>query len=641
MDRLRELIEQDQWAELLQDAQQVADHAKHSDIEVLAFSRKEALKKAADIFGIDSSHLICEELIKGNSGFLGWFKIPNQYLISIKPEILSSMKKKNDYTQNNELAQNKNGTFRLIMRKNGLELVVYPPKGLGKPVYAKDIEAELERRNIENINNNLIQKALKSPEETLIIAPYIKSEQDATFSISTDKNDMTAFLSISNPGNKGRIPEKNEIIDGLKKIGVTHGINELAVTEALDNELYQIPIPIAEGTPVQNGINAYIEYSFPVGEDRIKYAVRPDGSVDFKELNIIHNVHKGDVVAVMHPPTNGTNGMTLSGEIIQATPGKELAWNVGENITLSKDGLEAIAATTGQVYLKNNQLCVDPAFEVAGDVDLSIGNIDFVGNIIIKGNVNDGFSIHSGGNIEIHGHVGKCVIHAEGDIIAHKGIQGKDEAHIECEGSLYAKFIERCHLSVGQNIVISDSILHSKVICQKNIIVLGGKKSIIAGGILQAKQRIYAKQIGAESYIETQIEAGYSAQLLHELEKMHLFVKEKEKQYNIMKAEINGLSSKLPPQKVHQLEQNLFALKKQQDKGIQAIESINEQIRLNHSEAMISVEKKIMPGVKLTIGDAHLDISIPQNSGSFVKKDHKIIMKPYEAPPLLQSQTKK
>jgi len=635
MNRLKQLIERDQWAELLTASQNINQHSKNSEIEILAFSEESAIKKAVNIFGVAPEFLEYKQISKGSSQLMGWFKIPSRYVFSVHKIIADELVEGIDYNHYNELGQNKNGSFRLHMYSQGLELCIFPPTGLGKHISSTDIINELHKRGIENINTPLISKALQNIGTPIIISPYVKSEENSTFTISIGKNEMTAKMTFTNPGITGRFPTIQEVSDELTLLGINYGINKKAIQDAFDNALYNTPITIAQGTEMIQGTNGSIEYHFAIGKDNLAHAMRQDGSINFKELNIIHNVYKDDIVATRHLETQGENGFTVTGDEIVATHGTAIDWNLGDNVILSSNGIHAIAANAGQVYLKSNQICVEPVYEVSSNVDLSIGNIDFLGNVIIKGNVDDGFSVISGGNIEIHGHIGNCFIHAEGNIIAHQGIQGKDEATIECKGDLYAHFIERANISIGGDLIVTKALLHSKVIGEQGIYVIGGKKSIIAGGNIKAKNEIYANQIGAESYIETHLEVGYSKKLDNKISILNSFIHEKEELLISMNNELSRLSTKLPVDKLIRFEQKIVALKNQISQRDNILHQKKSQLHNLQKVSRISAKKMFLPGVKVKIGNVFLDITIMQSSGTLIKNKENIVINAYSPSPLI------
>lgn len=47
----------------------------------------------------------------------------------------------------------------------------------------------------------------------------------------------------------------------------------------------------------------------------------------------------------------------------------------------------------GQPFLKETAVFIEPVYTIKGDIDYSVGNIDFKGSVRIGGNVVAGFSI--------------------------------------------------------------------------------------------------------------------------------------------------------------------------------------------------------------------------------------------------------
>ncbi len=635
MHKLQKLVERDQWAELLSSSKELHKQSIHSNIEILSFSEKEALKKASEIFNVPEKFLTTKEIRKGSSSFFGLIKVPSSFIFSVK-EDYTGVTPDNyaDYDTYNDLAKNKNGSFTLVMKQKGLFLQVFPPKGVGNVVKQEEIEEALKQKGYEDVNTQLLRKAINSF-EAVMIAPYVYREgEDSEYYVTVAKDYMNATFTMTKPLGQGRIPELTEIVGALKKEGVNAGIKEEFIQEALDNELFNIPVVAAEGLYPKNGANAYVEYNFSTGEgDEFKYAIRPDGSIDFKELNIIQNVREGDVLAVIHPSSQGEDGYNVLGEKLDAQDGQTAECNIGSNVALSADKSKVVATSAGQVFIKNKQICVDPALEISSDVDLTTGNITFLGNIIIKGSVTDGFSVTSGGNIEVHGHIGRCTLTAEGNIIAHQGIQGKDEAHIECKGNLFARFIERSMLYIGGNLVVTRSILHSKAVVEKGIYVLDEKKSIIAGGDIKAQNEIVVSQLGAESYIETHVEVGYSKNIL----KKNITLQKNIEKYSEQITEYKNEVMMHSPVSIDfkRLQKMIASATIQKNKSEAFFEQNKKILNKLIKSASISVSKSIMPGVRVKIGQDMLDITMQQGSGTIKNTKNAIALESYAPSSLL------
>ena len=103
----------------------------------------------------------------------------------------------------------------------------------------------------------------------------------------------------------GRLPDMQQIREMIAQAGIVHGI-DTAVLDDLAKQLASGHCPnaaltFALGTPARDGKNGIVVYHFPT-ETSLKPKHNPDGSVDFKNVDIVHSVKKGDILAVVEPP---------------------------------------------------------------------------------------------------------------------------------------------------------------------------------------------------------------------------------------------------------------------------------------------------------------------------------------------------
>src|SRR5690606_32795771 len=116
-------------------------------------------------------------------------------------------------------------------------------------------------------------------------------------------------------------------------------------------------------------------------------AEREDGKVDFKEVTNLNNIKKGQLIAERVPAGTGTDGRAVTGDPIPAKKGKEARLKAGKNVVVDQEQMKIYAAIDGLVTItERDKINVFPVYEVNGDVDYAIGNIDFVGNVVIRGN---------------------------------------------------------------------------------------------------------------------------------------------------------------------------------------------------------------------------------------------------------------
>jgi len=218
--------------------------------------------------------------------------------------------------------------------------------------------------------------------------------------------------------------------DFLKEKGIVHGIKDGLWQEILALN-GKAEIVVAEYTaPVPTVQPEIIDYVGEVFEQK----EQDEGNIDYfaSKLRVCK---KGELLAKKIPGKEGIPGINIFGNTIQVEKYNDFTFKVKKNAYLSEDGLEVYAACEGvPIRLDTTSYTVENVFFVNRDVDLTVGSIDFPGDVIVNGNINDGFHIYSGGKVQIQGSASGCEIKAETglkvlkSIIASKVIVG--EKHV-------------------------------------------------------------------------------------------------------------------------------------------------------------------------------------------------------------------
>ncbi len=102
-------------------------------------------------------------------------------------------------------------------------------------------------------------------------------------------------------------------------------------------------------------------------------------------------------------PTEGEDGMSVTGRVIKAKNGKAIQFKKGKNTIVSEDGLQLLAEKSGIVQFTGDQIDIIEVLMIQGDVGVETGNINFTGKVIVSGNVMSGYEIISNEDIEING----------------------------------------------------------------------------------------------------------------------------------------------------------------------------------------------------------------------------------------------
>ena len=134
---------------------------------------------------------------------------------------------------------------------------------------------------------------------------------------------------------------------------------------------------IARGTPAVDGNDGRIKDYFP-REAKIKYASKGNGGIDFKSMNLIHNVGKGELVCELTMPTEPQDGMDVFGQPVRGKNGTMPPIPQGKNVVYSPERDRLLTACEGNLTFRNGRFQVENVFVVSGNVDNSIGNIDSV-----------------------------------------------------------------------------------------------------------------------------------------------------------------------------------------------------------------------------------------------------------------------
>ncbi len=330
-------------------------------------------------------------------------------------------------------------------------------------------------------------------------------QEDLKILVSISPDELKAFITLYKGDGDNKVT-KDDMLRALAIQKVTFGINEKVLEQYAGNPMYNEPFCVAEGTASQNGKNGEVKFHFNTTVSNTPTLLE-DGSINYRELNLIQTVQKGQILCTLEPAIMGSNGMTVKGRVLIGVNGKPAVLPRGKNVAISEDGKSLYATTDGEVeYLDATKVSVYTNHEVPADVDNSTGNINFVGSVIIKGNVLSGFKVEAGGNVEVYGVVEGASIKAGGNIILRRGMQGMGKGTLTAGGDIIARYIEYCNVEAKNNIQ-SEAVLHSNVKCG-NKLELTGRKGLLVGGTCKVGKIIIAKVIGSHMATPTELEVG-------------------------------------------------------------------------------------------------------------------------------------
>lgn len=415
--------------------------------------------------------------------------------------------------------------------------------------------------------------------------------------------------------------DKDDLMMAIAKKNVVYGVDYNVINKVLRRPREIDQLDFAVGEKHVNGKDGFIDYYFNTDTKSVPKLL-DDGTVDHKELKEIQKIRKGEILAKVTPPTEKHDGITVTGKKISGKPGYFPRLRGGKNVIVSDDGLIMFSNVDGVIDFENSKIGVKKVYEVSHDVGVSTGNISYDGKIIIRGNVEYGYSVSSNDDIEIYGLVEGAHITGN-NISVHKGIH--NNSVIRATGEVRALYIENGDIIANGNIY-SDTMLHSKVKC-KGAITVSNKKGLIIGGSISARRGIVAKVIGSHIGSKTRLNLGIDDDLMGELKTINIRQKKIEEDIAKINKSIDFISrkrgntvmQKVQIEKQLKLKQNrLDALKELENSHSKLCEMADS---LRHVKLVCDV---VYAGTNLRINNSHFNIKQKLERVRFIKEDGEV-----------------
>jgi len=606
-----------------------------------------AVSDAAAMLDIPMYRVEYEILERGFPGFWGMgkkdWRIQAYERIAIARRRQKEMEAEKAAEEKAPVIEDKDGRAFVFLQSGGSVLLkVTPPQGRGKEALEVYVMQLLGARNSLDIDTALVSKTLREAQgEYVKVARFEHhSYNDSVATIKIADGEMQAFIVVSAPGEGGCDITYENYITTLKYNRVVHGIKEDFLRDFADQPIYTEEIEVAAGSKPADGKSAYIQYEFETDQSKARFREGTDGKIDFKELNIIQNVTENQLLATKVPPQKGTPGETVTGKMLPAKNGMDISLPLGENVHASDDGVSILSDISGRVVIVNGKINVEPVLLVEKNVSLETGNIIFLGTVIVKGDVEDGFSVKAAGNIEVRGSIARAELEAEGDIIISQGINGKGGGNIRAGNSLWARFIENANIQTGNMVLATDGIINSNIDAL-NRIICQGKRASIVGGRMRAREEINAKTLGNTNGTDTICEVGFDPASKEELSRLEEAKRGSEEELGNIKINMQTLINLKQQKKVLPEDKQLYwqelidrrdVLLEEQKENDEKIKSIKEHLGKLKTRGKVSASAKVFPGVKIVIRDVREEVQTEYKAATFVLEGGIIRVCKYEEP---------
>jgi uncharacterized protein (DUF342 family) len=342
-------------------------------------------------------------------------------------------------------------------------------------------------------------------------APEEKSEEpsstDGMAAIEVSKDGLLALATLHPPSGNGGPLTLDLVREAIEGKGVDTGIDWEAIKGSVltcnEERILVSDVVVARGRRPLDEVPPYLVVSDALAE-KPKMEQPEAARINFRELSLFTLVKKGDVLATLVPKQDGKMGTTVRGAAVAfhkepvpyPKPGRNTQWESGT----------VIAKCDGKFHQTSDSFWVDEVLEVKGDLDLRTGNIDFPGDVVIMGELRDGFVVKAGKSILCMGAIGAARVECKGDLVTKSGVLGKEKAVLTVGGAVEAKFMEACSLAAAGPVRVRTSVMNVAISTKDRLEM--GDRGIIIGGVIKAANGVSAAQIGSERGPRTEIHCG-------------------------------------------------------------------------------------------------------------------------------------
>lgn len=509
------------------------------------------------------------------------------------------------------------------------ELVLRYAPGTSEPVDGAALAAAASAAGYGDIalDKSALEAAAKRIAAGESFSVVIGRRLDTEYQVAVAPDQMSATLTVI-AAHGGKAADLGGAGEALGGAGVVFGVDAAALANALAAP--GTTVVIAHGTPARDGTEGRLEKLINVGQ-----AQRPKedekGRADFRELGILHSVDAGTPLLRRHPARPGQPGRNVLGVDIAAAQTKDVKLPhqlVGVE-PAPRDPNLLIASIAGHPVFKRDRISIDPIL-VLPEVSLATGNIDFIGAVEIKGDVQSGMKIKAGGDVVIHGTLESAEVEAEGSVEVKGGVIGQRAAaggdtakpsgvRIHAKGDVRAHHIENATVFAERSVFVDELIVQSDVTAMEEIVVgkEGARKGHIIGGSVRATRAVTAICLGASGSSKMNILVGVNPPLLAAFEAKKAAVAAKRKEQDDLEKVIKVLQARAG--KADMLAKAQLTLDKINGELaalLAELEALDEELKLT-DKAEVVVKSIVHPGVCVTIGRKFIIVADNLGAGTF------------------------
>jgi len=343
-------------------------------------------------------------------------------------------------------------------------------------------------------------------------ARIVPVSMNGAFSVEVSEDGLEACVHLHGAGPGGRVASREAILSALKSLGI---VPSSSLTD-LDNALAAMArdphrgasdIMVAAGTAPGEGQDGHIEYLVNLDFSH-KPLIRDDGKADYHNVHLFEVVARGQKLAKLHPPTCGEPGTDVHGNAVEGRKGEPASIRLGKHVAQDPDDAAGtVSLVDGHAYLHRDTLEVEEVMRIKADVDFHTGDLKFVGDVVIDGDVRAGFSVKADGSVIVRGAVEDARIESRRNVLVYGGFVGSGKGLIRAGGDVVVSFVRNQTISARNNIMINGEAVDARLMAGNSVLIESARAWIV-GGETVAKRAIRAFHIGNPPGNATRVTVG-------------------------------------------------------------------------------------------------------------------------------------
>jgi uncharacterized protein (DUF342 family) len=343
------------------------------------------------------------------------------------------------------------------------------------------------------------------------------------------------------------------------------------------------------------------------------------------------NIQEGDLILTAEKLSGGSDGVDVYGTAIKASSG-ESAPIPGHDDTIGEETqgstTKYIAKKNGCLTLADDRLSVSASRELACDVDEKTGDIQFPGDLVVKGTIRTGRAVKAAGELRVEGGAEASLVSSDICVSMTEGIAGAGRGTVWAKQTIHLAFAENARLLAGQDITV-DNYCFQCTVKTNGMVFMKGNPGVLLGGTIRASKGVEVYELGSEKTIRTSISFGQNYLVSDQIEvceKESLKIRE-----TIAKIDEEMKRTSATDPAIHELRRKKLEFLKRNEKLTVRIFTLKEQFE-THVISHIRVENTVYPGVILESHGRYYEVREQKNHVIFTfdQTTGQIVCKPID-----------